>query len=115
MPARRPCSPLAEGSLARATWLSLDADDDEPARFWSCVLLAIRSVQPTAGSDALAALTSPAPPPIASLLPDLLDEIGTGDERLILVLDDYHVLANRVIHDGVATLVNHLPEQIRAW
>ncbi len=97
---------------AHAAWLSLDADDDEPARFWTCCLLAIQSVLPAVGGDTLAALTSPAPPPITSLLPDLLNEIGAHDERLILVLDDYHVLANRAIHDGVAALVDHLPEQM---
>ena len=98
---------------AHTAWLSLDDDDDDPARFWTCFFLAIQSVLPDAGRDALAALASPAPPPIGSLLPDLLNEIGARGERLLVVLDDYHVLATRAIHDGVAALVDRLPEQMR--
>ena len=100
-------------SQAHTAWLALDADDDEPARFWTCFFLAIQSVLPGAGGDALAALTSPAPPPVAALLPDLLNEIGARGERLIVVLDDYHVLGNRAIHEGVGGLVDRLPEQMR--
>jgi LuxR family maltose regulon positive regulatory protein len=102
-----------DASQAHAAWLALDTGDDEPNRFWTCFFLGIQSVLPGAGGDALAALASPAPPPIASLLPDLLNEIGARGERLIVVLDDYHVLGNRVIHDGVAGLVDRLPEQMR--
>ena len=87
-----------DASPAHTAWLALDADDDEPARFWTCYFLAIQSALPGAGGDALAALASPAPPPIASLLPDLLNDIGARGERLMVVLDDYHVLSNRVIH-----------------
>ena len=102
-----------DAAQTHTAWLALDADDDEPARFWSCFFLAIQSVLPGAGADALAALVSPAPPPITALLPDLLNEIRARGERLIVVLDDYHVLGNRAIHDGVSGLVDRLPEQMR--
>ena len=96
----------------RAAWLSLDAEDDEPVRFWTCMLHALQSIVPGLGRDALAALASPTPPPLSSLLPDLLNEIGAQAEPLILVLDDYHVLTAKAIHDSVATAVDHLPEQM---
>ncbi len=97
----------------RAAWLSLDPEDDEPVRFWTCILHALQSLMPNLGRDALAALASPTPPPLSSLLPDLLNEIGAQAKPLILVLDDYHVLTAKAIHDSVATAVDHLPEQMR--
>jgi LuxR family transcriptional regulator, maltose regulon positive regulatory protein len=103
---------LGEGPT-RAAWLSLDAEDDEPTRFWTCILHALQSVAPALGRNALEALTSPAPPPLASLLPDLLNEIGVQAEPLILILDDYHVLTIKAIHDSIATVVDRLPEQLR--
>jgi len=39
-----------------AAWLSLDADDNDPARFWTYVIEALRSVLPGFGE---AAVTSP--------------------------------------------------------
>src|SRR4051812_43299009 len=37
-------------------WLSLDASDNDPARFWTCVIEALRAVVPDAGSAAAGAL-----------------------------------------------------------
>ena len=97
----------------RAAWLSLEPEDDEPTHFWICVLQALQSAVAGLGQGALEALSSAAPPPPASVLPGLLNEIGAVGERLILVLDDYHVLSARGIHESITTVVEHLPEQMR--
>ncbi len=50
------------------------------------------------GAGVLAALQSPQPPSVESILTALLNEISAVPERLILVLDDYHSLdSNRWI------------------
>lgn len=102
---------LAERSL-RAAWLSLDSEDDDPTRFWICVLCAVQSVRPGAGQWALDALQMPAPPPLSTVLPDLFNELGNHPQQLILVFDDYHVLTASGIHASLASVVEHLPEQI---
>lgn len=102
---------LAERKL-RAAWLSLDPEDDDPVRFWTCVLYAVQSAAPGAGQWALAALQSPAPPPLSSLLPGLFNEIGSQGQPLVIVLDDYHVLTAKGIHDSIANVADHLPEQV---
>ena len=39
-------------------WVSLDPGDDDPVRFWSYVIGALRTVEPAVGDEALARLPS---------------------------------------------------------
>ncbi len=48
---------------SRSAWLSLDADDDDPARFWTCVIYALQTLVPGLGQAIVEALNSPASPP----------------------------------------------------
>jgi LuxR family maltose regulon positive regulatory protein len=41
------------------SWLSLDEGDNDPVRFWSYVVVALQTVAPDFGQDALAVLRSP--------------------------------------------------------
>ena len=42
-------------------WVSLDPTDDDPVRFWSYVIAALRTVEPGLGTRALAALPTAGP------------------------------------------------------
>jgi LuxR family maltose regulon positive regulatory protein len=77
-------------------WVSLDKGDDEPTRFWSYVIAALRTV-PALGETSiaetfLAALQSPQPPPIDAMLTALINAIVTVPDPFLLVLDDYHLI-----------------------
>src|SRR5436190_5677461 len=52
------------GSELPLAWVSLDAGDSDPARFWAYVAAALDSVYAGLGEPALASLQSPRPPPI---------------------------------------------------
>ncbi len=95
-----------------AAWLSLDADDRDPVRFLSYVLAALQTVRPTLGRNLLTALQSPQPPPLEALLTDLLNALAALPERLILVLDDYHVIDSDLVDRALGFLVAHLPPQL---
>src|SRR5207245_4177433 len=47
--------------------------------------------------------------PIEAVLTLLLNELGGMSTDLVLVLDDYHVIDARDIHDGMVFLLDHLP------
>jgi LuxR family maltose regulon positive regulatory protein len=94
-----------EGLVA---WLSLDEGDNHPARFWAYVIAALRTVQPTLGESALSLLQSPQPT-FEAALASLLNEIGSAPRELMLVLDDYHMIEAKAIHDGIAFLLDHMP------
>jgi LuxR family maltose regulon positive regulatory protein len=93
-------------------WLSLDVEDSEPTRFLTYLVAAMQTLEPQFGAGVLAALQSPQPPPIPSLLTTLLNEIGTFTGRRILVLDDYHLIESAPVDQALTFLLDHLPPQL---
>jgi LuxR family transcriptional regulator, maltose regulon positive regulatory protein len=92
-------------------WLSLDAGDNEPAFFWTCIVRALQDVVPGIGQRALASLQAETAPSVATLT-SLLNEIAMLDRDVILVMDDYHVIETPAIHTAVAFLLDHLPRPL---
>jgi LuxR family maltose regulon positive regulatory protein len=90
-------------------WLSLDGGDNDPARFWTYFIAALQTVHPKMGESALDELLSPQPPRIELLLTELINEMTEQREPWALVLDDYHVIEDRPVHDGLTFLLEHLP------
>lgn len=93
-------------------WVSLDAGDDDPIRFWQYVIAACQTAGPALGKTALAALRSSQQPSFERILTAFLNEIAQLSAPLILVLDDYHVIASLEIHDTLAFLLDHLPPSL---
>ena len=91
-------------------WVSLDPEDDDPVRFWAYVIGALRTVEPGVGNEALARLPSAGRSLAEVVLPPLINELAGSSMRCVLVLDDYHVVESREVHDAVAFLLDHLPE-----
>ena len=84
-------------------WVSLDAGDNDPARFWVSVIAALRTCLPEIGTHALALLHTATP--LASSLTTLLNELAgqhAEDSPLVLILDDYHVIDEPSIHASLA-------------
>ena len=96
----------------RAAWLSLDPEDDEPRRFWAYMVAALQTIQPELGLAVLAMLQAPQLPPIENLLSELINQIITFSDKIILVLDDYHHLTSSSLHQGFNFLLDHLPPQM---
>ena len=94
-------------------WLSLEADDNDPARFWMYVIEALRSVVPGIGEASLAMLRAPGVNLAAEALPALINELADASEQLVLVLDDYHAIEDKRIHEGMASLIEHVPATLR--
>ncbi|MCB9150755.1 MAG: AAA family ATPase [Caldilineaceae bacterium] len=93
-------------------WLSLDEEDNDPARFFAYLVTALQQITPTVGQNFLRALQSPQLPPVQTILPTLLNEISANAADFILVLDDYHVLHSATIDDALSFLLEHLPPPI---
>jgi LuxR family transcriptional regulator, maltose regulon positive regulatory protein len=99
--------------LGRVAWVSLDPSDDEPVRFWSYVLTALRLVAPDVGSKALATLSAPGVEPVLVTLPLLINDLARSHGRYVLILDDVHVLHDRRLLEGLEFLVTYLPPSLR--
>ncbi len=93
-------------------WLSLDERDNDPARFISYLVKALQTIQMGIGEGLLAALQSPQPLQIETILTTLLNEISTIPENFLLVLDDYHSIDSQPVDQSLAFLIEHQPAQM---
>src|SRR6201991_943163 len=96
----------------RRGWLSLDTSDNDPARFWACAIAALDKASPGVAPRALELIKKGADPRQV-VLPTLLDELATIDYQIALILDDYHVVENRTVHEQVGFVVERMPQTFR--
>ena len=93
-------------------WVSLDARDSDPVRLWGHVISALHAVHPRAGERSAVVLGA-GPRAIADTgLPLLLDEL-MDCPPMVLVLDDWHVVASRVCDETVGEFVDRAPEAVQ--
>jgi LuxR family maltose regulon positive regulatory protein len=110
-------SEWAAGGQRPVAWLSLDEGDNDPVRFLSYFVAALRTlttpsqVEPKVGQGVLSALQAPQPP-IESVLATLINEIAEipDEDAFLLVLDDYHVIESQAIDNALAFLLEHQPQ-----
>jgi LuxR family maltose regulon positive regulatory protein len=107
----------AAGWSGHVAWLSLDEADNDPVRFWTYLVTALRKLQPCPareplGQALLMALQSPQPPALPVLLTDLLNDIDSLPDPSALVLDDLHTISSSQIFGGMAFLLDHLPPHV---
>src|SRR5580698_6943613 len=96
-------------------WLSLDAGDNDPARFWRHVVAALCQARPGIGE-----LAGPGLGPLEASSPDglvmaLINELAAdpGEDEVLLVLDDYHLIDSQPVHGSLLFLLEHRPPGLR--
>ena len=94
-------------------WLSLDENDNDPARFFAGILAALRRVRPEIGDRALKALASPGVDLVGVALPLLMNEVAVDDQEVVLVIEDYHLISDPDVRRALAYLVERAPAQLR--
>ena len=94
-----------------AAWLSLDAGDNDPARFWRHAVAALDRARPGVGDRVSPLLGPPAPASFQGLVTALINDLA-GEEAL-LVLDDYHVIGSQQVHESLAFLLEHRSAGLR--
>ena len=92
-------------------WLSLDAGDNDPARFWRHTVAALDRLRPGISERLGPLLGPPAPPSFEPLVTALINEVaGQPDaDEALLVLDDYHVINSQLVHESLGFLLEHRP------
>jgi LuxR family transcriptional regulator, maltose regulon positive regulatory protein len=102
----------AEADRLSASWFSVDPSDNDPTRFWTYAIMAVRDAIPGFGDASLAALRGGAD--IATfVLPPAINELAAADPLVALVIDDYHLIRNPAIHRQVEQLLDQLPDGVQ--
>ncbi len=90
-------------------WVSCDQDDNDPVRFWSYLVQALRSMTPRISTEQLTLLRTPRVSIGDDVLPGLVNGLARMEYPIVLALDDYHTITNAEIHRQVEFLIGHLP------
>jgi LuxR family maltose regulon positive regulatory protein len=94
-------------------WLTVDEDDNDPARFFAYMVEALRREEPDLDGRALAALRGPGADLAQVVLPLLLNDLARLERELVLIVDDYHLITNPDIHAALAYLIERSPPTFR--
>lgn len=92
-------------------WLSLDAGDNDPVRFWRHVVHALDRAREGL-ADQVDPVVATAQPSFHAVPAAIVNALATRPGALALVLDDYHVIDNELVHDSFFQLVEHLPPAV---
>src|SRR6516165_7110909 len=105
----------ARGGGQPVAWLGLDGGDSDPARLWRYALAALDRARPGLAGRVGPLLGPPPPRSFEGLVTALINELAAqpGDDEVLLVLDDYHLVDSRPVHESVAFLLENLPPGLR--
>ncbi|MDQ2715883.1 MAG: AAA family ATPase, partial [Chloroflexota bacterium] len=93
-------------------WVSLDEGDNDLARFWRYVLAALQKHAPDLATHTLTLLPTLQSEALESFLIPLVNALATLAGKIVLVLDDYHLLTSQPVQASVTFLLEHAPEQL---
>ncbi len=100
---------------SRIAWFSIDEGDNDPTRFLTYLIAALNRIEggkTAVGEGSLGMLQSPQPPSAELILTQLINEIADLPDKIILVLDDYHLIDTQPIQDALNFLLENLPPQL---
>jgi LuxR family maltose regulon positive regulatory protein len=95
----------------RHIWLSLEKSDNEPARFLSYWATAWNRVSEFVLENILELLDVPQLPPFQNILDEVINALALLEEPAILILDDYHIITNPLVHEMLEYFLEHQPHQ----
>lgn len=92
-------------------WLQVEESDADPARFWVSVVAAIGRVAPELAAK-LGPVVSGSLGAGPVVVPALVNAVADLSDRLLVVLDDYHLVDDAQVHRDVERLVELCPPQL---
>jgi len=99
-----------------AAWLSLEPQDNEPARFLSYLVAALQTYDPYLGTIRQVLHYPLRPPAMETVLTLLINSLlirrATAQEHAVLILDNYHFITDESIHEALSFLLDHLPPRM---
>jgi ATP/maltotriose-dependent transcriptional regulator MalT len=101
-----------KSDLYRIAWVSLDEGDNDLNSFISYIIAALQKIDSSIGSTVVSAFQSPQSPDIDTILHSLINDFTRLPIRILIVLDDYHLVHNKEIHKFLKFIIEYLPKNI---
>ena len=92
--------------------VALDSGDNDPVTFWSYIVQAIRHAVPEWGAADVRAQREPRADAVDAVVPAVLRGLEAIGEKLVLVLDDYQEITNRMCHDSLSFFLERTPSNV---
>jgi LuxR family transcriptional regulator, maltose regulon positive regulatory protein len=106
----------AENQLdTKITWLSLDEDDNDPTRFLTYFIAALQQaagIRADFADSLMGMLQLPQTPPIKDIVTAIVNEGAGLTGKLVIVIDDYHLIESPLINEALDFLIEYLPPQL---
>jgi len=106
------CSSWLERCGLQSVWLSLDEDDDDLRRFLQHLLAAVTGPFPDALDATRTLVGATNLPPVSVLADTLANDLDWIEKDFFLVLDDFHRIRSRPIHDLLTELLCYPPRSL---
>ena len=103
---------LATRPSARSAWMSCDAGDADPLRFWTTLVASIRLSDPVFGGDTLDRIELDGRVDVAAI-GLLSDELRAVTEPLVIIIDDLHEAADESLWPLLSSFIEWLPPSHR--
>jgi LuxR family maltose regulon positive regulatory protein len=95
-----------------ATWLSLDENDNDPARFLTYLITSLRGIDPSIDDAFESTLGFNLEPEVETILTPIINHLAEVKQPICLILDDYHLIKNQIVHQAVSFLLEHRPSPL---
>ncbi|MEE4310377.1 MAG: LuxR C-terminal-related transcriptional regulator [candidate division KSB1 bacterium] len=95
-----------------AAWVSLEKEDNDPVRFLTYLIAAFQDIIPEAGQSQLEKTASLRTPNFEKWLTLFINDLNDTENDIVLVLDDYHLIDSRKIHDMMEFFLEHQPPHL---
>jgi len=102
---------LATSDLPSA-WITLDKNENDLRLFLSYLLAAVQSLFPDAVQKTEILLRASNLPAQSTLLHSLINELNQIGQSFILVLDDYHTIDDKSVHNFIFDFLRHPPTEL---
>jgi len=90
-------------------WVSLDESDNDIGRFLTYFIASLDSIDIAVDQQLLSLIQSPQHVQLENILIPLLNQITDSQKDFAIVLDDYHLIQNKEIHDALTYILEHSP------
>jgi len=101
-----------EETTLPVAWLNLDEEDNEISRFYSYLVGALQTLEPSLGEEGLDFIQSTRGSGLEVGLTLLINEISALPKEIALVLDDFQAIEDETLLQSIGFFIKHLPNNL---